>query len=195
MDPEIFLRQQGEEHAVVLRRTLDGLGEVFARTVHLCRTALNRGGKIVFFGNGGSAADAQHLAAELVVRYRQERPAMAAIALTTDSSILTACANDYSYDHIFTRQVEALVRPEDAVIGISTSGNSPNVLAGLEAARRLGAVTIGFTGRDGGKMPSLCDALLVVPSDVTARIQEMHIMIGHALCDLLEQAAVDAQSA
>lgn len=194
-DAAAFLRQQGEEHAVVLQRTLDSLGDAFARTVHLCQTALNRGGKIVFFGNGGSAADAQHLAAELVVRYRQERPAMAAIALTTDSSILTACANDYSYDHVFARQVEALVRPEDAVIGISTSGNSPNVLAGLEAARRLGAATIGFAGRDGGKMPSLCDALLVVPSPVTARIQEMHIMIGHALCDLLEQAAVDAKSA
>ncbi|CAA7621843.1 D-sedoheptulose 7-phosphate isomerase [Magnetospirillum sp. UT-4] len=182
-----FLSEQFDEHAATAARTRDAVAEPFARLVEACATALDGGGKVLFFGNGGSAADAQHLAAELVVRYRAERRALAAIALTTDTSILTACANDYSFDHVFARQIEALARPGDVAIGISTSGNSPNVLRALEAARALGCVAAGLSGRDGGAMVGLCDPLVVVPSPVTARIQEMHILIGHALCDLLEQ--------
>ncbi len=177
------------EHADVLAATRKIVAQPFARLVAACRDALAKGGKILFFGNGGSAADAQHLAAELVVRYRTERPAMAAIALTTDTSILTACANDYSFDAVFARQVEALARPGDVAIGISTSGKSPNVLRALEAARRLGVVAAGFTGGDGGAMRDLCDPVLVVPSRTVARIQEMHILVGHALCDALETGA------
>jgi D-sedoheptulose 7-phosphate isomerase len=151
--------------------------------------SLKAGGKIIFFGNGGSAADAQHLAAELVVRYRTNRKALAALALTTDTSILTACANDFTFDDIYVRQIEALARPGDVAIGISTSGKSPNVLKALRTAKEMGVYTVGFTGRDGGDMPGVCDVALIVPSDVTARIQEMHILIGHTLCDVIEQDA------
>jgi D-sedoheptulose 7-phosphate isomerase len=187
MDCAKFLDDQWDEHAATLAATRDAVRAPFARLVGACHHALVGGGKILFFGNGGSAADAQHLAAELVVRYRVERPAMAAMALTTDTSILTACANDYSFDDIFARQVAALGRPGDVAIGISTSGNSPNVVKALEAAKSMGLVAAGLAGRDGGRMAGLCDPLIVVPSPVTARIQEMHILIGHALCDLLEQ--------
>jgi D-sedoheptulose 7-phosphate isomerase len=144
------------------------------------------GGKILFFGNGGSAADAQHLATEIVVRYKVNRRALPAIALTTDTSILTATANDLSFDEIFSRQVEALARPGDVVIGISTSGKSPNVVKALQAATAAGAIAAGFTGRDGGAMVGLAEPLIIVPSDVTARIQEMHILVGHMLCDAIE---------
>lgn len=187
MDPRHFLAQQFAEHEETVAITKDYVGDAFSRLAERCVSALESGGKIVFFGNGGSAADAQHLAAELVVRYRANGRALAALALTTDTSILTACSNDFSYDDIFARQIEALGRPNDVAIGISTSGNSPNVIKALEAARALGMVAAGFSGRDGGKMVGLCDPLIVVPSPVTARIQEMHILIGHALCDVLEQ--------
>lgn len=187
MDSRQFLADQFAEHEQGLAATLAAVAEPFARLADACSRALDAGGKILLFGNGGSAADAQHLAAELVVRYRTNGRALAAIALTTDTSILTACANDYSYDEIFSRQVEALMRPQDVAIGISTSGNSPNVLKALEIARALGGVAAGFSGRDGGRMAGLADPLIVVPSPVTARIQEMHILIGHVLCDVLER--------
>jgi len=187
-----FLDRQLAEQAALLARAGAALREPFQRLVEACLTSLGQGGKILFFGNGGSAADAQHLAAELVVRYRADRRALPAIALTTDSSILTACANDLSFDAIFARQIEALGRPGDVAIGISTSGNSPNVLAGLAAARAAGLVAAGLSGRDGGKMVGCADPLLVVPSPVTARIQETHILIGHALCDRIETAAMTA---
>lgn len=145
------------------------------------------GGKLVLFGNGGSAGDAQHIAAELVGRFERERRALPAIALTTNTSILTAIGNDYGYNKIFSRQVEAWVQPADVVIGISTSGNSPNVLEGIAAAKLKGAKTIGLTGEKGGKLASQTDLCLKVPSSNTARIQESHIMIGHLLCLLLEQ--------
>ncbi len=145
------------------------------------------GGKLVLFGNGGSAGDAQHIAAELVGRFERERRALPAIALTTNTSTLTAIGNDYGYDKIFSRQVEAWVQPADVVIGISTSGNSPNVLEGIAAAKSKGAKTIGLTGEKGGKLASQTDLCLKVPSSNTARIQESHIMIGHLLCLLLEQ--------
>ncbi|MDC4223174.1 MAG: D-sedoheptulose 7-phosphate isomerase [Candidatus Manganitrophus sp.] len=145
------------------------------------------GGKLVLFGNGGSAGDAQHIAAELVGRFERERRALPAIALTTNTSTLTAIGNDYGYNKIFSRQVEAWVQPTDVVIGISTSGNSPNVLEGIAAAKLKGAKTIGLTGEKGGKLASQTDLCLKVPSSNTARIQESHIMIGHLLCLLLEQ--------
>ncbi len=184
-----FLAGQFAEHRDVLAVTQAAVAEPFARLVQACVESLAKGGKILLFGNGGSAADAQHLAAELVVRYRVNRKALAALALTTDTSTLTACANDFSYDDIFSRQIEALLRPGDVAIGISTSGNSESVLRALAAAKAQGGIAAGFGGRDGGKMAEVCDLLLVVPSKITARIQEMHILIGHALCDLIETQA------
>jgi D-sedoheptulose 7-phosphate isomerase len=147
---------------------------------------LRRGCKILVCGNGGSAADAQHLAAELTGRYLKERRALAAIALTTDTSALTAIGNDYSYDVIFSRQVEALGRPGDLLIGISTSGNSGNVIRAVAAAKELGMGTLGLLGRDGGKLKGLVDDALVVPSQVTARIQEVHQMVYHFWCEALD---------
>jgi len=149
--------------------------------------ALAAGGKVLLAGNGGSAADAQHIAAELVIRYKADRSPIAALALTTDSSALTACGNDLGFEAIFARQIEAVGRANDVAVGISTSGNSPNVLKGLRQAKAMGLKTVGLTGAGGGQMPSLCDALIAVPSAVTARIQEMHITIGHVLCKALEQ--------
>jgi len=149
--------------------------------------AFKNGNKLLLFGNGGSAADAQHLAAEFVNRFRIERPPLPAIALTTDSSILTSIGNDYDFSEIFSKQVKALASKGDIVIGISTSGNSPNVIKGLEAATSVGAKTIGFTGKNGGKIAEAVDVLLNVESDVTARIQEVHITLGHAICDLVDQ--------
>jgi D-sedoheptulose 7-phosphate isomerase len=148
---------------------------------------LRRGCKILVCGNGGSAADAQHLAAELSGRYVKERKALAGIALTTDTSALTAIANDYGYDVVFSRQVEALGRPGDVLIGISTSGNSGNVIKAVESAKSLGMHTIGLLGKDGGKLKSLVDEALVVPSATTARIQEVHQMVYHFWCECLDQ--------
>jgi D-sedoheptulose 7-phosphate isomerase len=147
---------------------------------------LRDGGTVYFMGNGGSAADSQHLAAELVGRFKVERSALPGIALTTDTSILTAVGNDYGFEQIFARQVEALCGDKDVVVGLSTSGNSPNVLLALETAGRLGAYRIGLTGRGGGKMAERCEQCLAVSSTDTARIQEAHILIGHIFCDLIE---------
>jgi D-sedoheptulose 7-phosphate isomerase len=149
--------------------------------------SLKSGGKILFFGNGGSAADAQHIATELTIRFVNDRPAIAAIALTTDTSTLTAAGNDYGFDHIFARQIEALGKPGDIAIGISTSGNSANILNAFIAAKAHDLTTIGFGGRDGGKMVPLCHHTLIVPNDETARIQEMHIVLGHMLCAAIEE--------
>lgn len=154
---------------------------------NLCISSLKNGGKILIFGNGGSAADAQHIAAELVGRYKVERPGLPVIALTTDTSALTSIGNDYGYEFIFSRQVEALANKNDVVIGISTSGSSENVINALALAGKLGAKTIGFSGRDGGEMNDLSEVNLIVPSDDTPRIQEMHMLIGHTLCHLIEQ--------
>jgi len=149
-------------------------------------------GRTIFWcGNGGSAADSQHLAAELIGRFKRERRAIASIALTTDSSVLTSLANDYSYEDVFSRQVEALVKPGDVLFAISTSGNSANVLGAVNLANDKDAITVGLLGRDGGRLKAACRHALVIPSADTARIQEMHIMIGHVLCDAVE-AAVSA---
>ena len=153
----------------------------------LCIDGLKNGSKILIFGNGGSAADAQHIAAELVGRYKVERKGLPAIALTTDTSALTSIGNDYGYNHVFDRQVEALANKGDVVIGISTGGSSGNVISALKLAKDIECKTIGFSGRDGGEMNALCDINLVVPAEDTPRIQEMHIVIGHTICHLIDQ--------
>ena len=155
-----------------------------------CVAALGNGRKILFAGNGGSAADAQHLAAELVSRYAYDRPGLPAFALTTDTSVLTAIGNDYGYERLFARQIEAVGAAGDVFFGISTSGRSPNVLNAFDAARAKGLVTVGMTGRAGGQMPGRCDYLLRVPSDSTPRIQEGHIAMGHAICQIIEATVV-----
>jgi D-sedoheptulose 7-phosphate isomerase len=147
---------------------------------------LKRGCRILICGNGGSAADAQHFAAELSGRYAKERRALAGIALSTDTSALTAIGNDYGFDRVFSRQVEALGRPGDLLVGISTSGNSPNILRAVETAKELGMKTLGLLGRDGGRLKELCDDALVVPSQVTARIQELHLMTYHFWCEVID---------
>lgn len=159
----------------------------------LCQEALKNGHTIFFCGNGGSAADSQHLAAEIVGRFLKERRGMPAVALTTDTSILTAVSNDYGYEKIFARQVEALVRPGDVVVGLSTSGNSPNVVAAIEMAKTMEALTIGMTGGTGGKLAQICDACLIVPSPVTARVQEAHILVGHIICEMIDEVVVNVQ--
>ena len=156
-------------------------------TAQVCIRALVSGGKLILFGNGGSAADAQHIAAELVGRYLRERRALPAVALTTNTSNLTAIANDYSYDEVFSRQVEALGNRGDVAIGISTSGNSKNIVRGITAAKMKSMTTIGITGGTGGELRDLTDYCLCVPSSCTPRIQEAHIWLGHTLCEIIEQ--------
>ena len=158
-----------------------------AQVAEACVAALRRGNKILLAGNGGSAADAQHLAAELVNRFNYDRPGLKAFALSTDTSVLTAIGNDYGYEHLFARQIEAVGVTGDVFIGISTSGKSPNVLAAMRAARANGLITVGMTGRSGGPMAGECDHCLRSASDHTPRIQEGHISIGHTLCWLIEQ--------
>ena len=161
-------------------------GPAIVRAAMLMTQCLRAGGKLLFFGNGGSAADAQHLAAELVGRFDLERRGLPAVALTTDSSILTAVGNDYGFDRVFSRQIEALGQAGDVALGISTSGNSPNVIAGLKQAASQGLRTIGMAGKDGGLLRQCCDIPLIVTSQNTARVQECHITIGHLLCELVE---------
>jgi len=167
---------------------MDGLVEELVEVTDLCIHSLKNGGKILLFGNGGSAADAQHIAAEFVGRYKRERKGLPAIALTTDSSILTCISNDYHFEYVFSRQVETLANKVDVVIGISTSGNSLNVVNGLKSAKEIGCTVIGFTGCLGGEFDQFCNVNLVVPSSDTARIQEMHILIGHIICRLIDEA-------
>ncbi len=161
--------------------------DVLERISNLCTEALRRGNKILFCGNGGSAADAQHLAAEFVGRYKLNRPAMASIALTVDTSILTAVGNDFGYDEVFSRQTEALGKAGDVLIGISTSGNSENVVRAMRLAAQMGIATVAFTGSGGGKMASMADIALCVPSATTNHIQEMHITAGHLICECVER--------
>jgi D-sedoheptulose 7-phosphate isomerase len=186
MDLKALFHSEFDRHIEAVNQTREQLSEPFTKWVELAVSSLKQGGKIIFFGNGGSASDAQHLATELTVRYTRNRPAMAAIALTTDTSALTAIGNDFGFEDLFSRQVEALCRPEDLVIGISTSGTSPNVVKALKAANEIGATTIGLGGRDGGVLPDLCNVSLIIPHAETARIQEMHITLGHAFCQALE---------
>lgn len=187
--PAEEIRRQLEESARVKQSFSNELIGRVAQFAEKSAAALRAGGKIVFFGNGGSAADALHLAAELVVRLRTERPGLAALALTTNPSVLTAAGNDYGFERIFSRQIESLVAKQDILVALSTSGNSPNVVRGAEAGRARGAFLVAFTGETGGQLASKVDLLLNVPSNDAQRIQESHITIGHIACGLIEQLA------
>lgn len=184
---DTFWQSEADEHMAVAQKTFAALKNDFAALLTTATTTIQNGGKIILFGNGGSAADAQHLATELTIRYIKDRPPIAAIALTTDTSALTAAGNDLGFDHIFSRQIEAIGKPGDLAIGISTSGNSANVIGALKSAKNNDIKTAGLSGKDGGAMQQHCDTMLTIPSNTTARIQEMHITIGHALCGALEQ--------
>lgn len=186
MDLAAFFKTEFAEQRDVALKTEAALGAPFAALVGACVACIRGGGKILLFGNGGSAGDAQHLATELTIRYKTNRAAIAAIALTTDTSALTACGNDLGFDQIFARQIEALGRRGDLALAISTSGKSPNVSLALKQARSMGLITAGLSGKGGGDMPALCDHVLIVPSQTTARIQEMHITLGQMLCGALE---------
>lgn len=174
-----------EDHAAVTRRSVTAMADTLVQAAGELARTLSDGGKILLFGNGGSAADAQHIAAEFVNRFLIERPPLAAIALTTDTSILTAIGNDYGYSEVFAKQVAALGDPGDAVVGISTSGNSKNVLKGIEEARRMGLFTLGMAGNS-GDLAGMCDLALTVDSSATPRIQETHALMGHILCELVD---------
>ena len=182
-----IIKHEFSEHIKASQNTLDSIADQIETASKICINSLKNGGKILIMGNGGSAADAQHIAAELVGRYKTERKGLPAIALTTDTSAITSIANDYGFLHVFVRQVEALAHKDDVVIGISTGGTSPNVVNALTAANKLDCKTIGLSGKDGGDFNALCDVNLVVNSDDTPRIQEMHILIGHTICHLIEQ--------
>ena len=175
-----------EESADLMEEMASVSSPWVAETAAIIARSLARGGKLLTCGNGGSAADAQHIAAELAVRFKQERKALPAIALTTNPSILTAVSNDLGYDQVFARQIEALGSKGDVLLALSTSGASPNVRVAVERAKQIGMQTIGFTGKKGKDMVELCDRCVVVPSTVTARIQEAHIVVGHAICELVE---------
>ena len=185
MDVQAFFDAEFDEHEAVARATRAAVAEPFARLLDHCVAAIRGGHKIMFFGNGGSA-DAQHLATELSVRYKRDRAAIAAVALTTDSSALTAIGNDLGFEQLFARQIEAIGRKGDVAIGISTSGRSPNVVRALRQAADMGIVPAALSGGTGGDLPGLADPLLLVPSTTTARIQEMHITLGQMLCGALE---------
>jgi len=187
--PAEEIRRQLAESARVKQSFSDELIGRIAQFAEKSAVALRAGGKIVFFGNGGSAADALHLAAELVVRLRTERAGLAALALTTNPSVLTAAGNDYGFERIFSRQIESLVARNDILVALSTSGNSPNVIRGVEAGRAPGAYLVAFTGDTGGQLAGKVDLLLNVPSNDAQRIQECHITIGHIACSLIEKLA------
>ena len=181
-----IIKQELNEHLITLDATMKSIGSALEVAANICIDSLKQGGKILIFGNGGSAADAQHIAAELVGRYKLERKGLSAVALSTDTSSLTAIANDYGYEHVFDRQIEALANPEDVAIAISTSGNSSNVINALQLAKNIGCKSIGLSGASGGKMNNICDVNLIIPSKDTARIQEMHILVGHIICHLID---------
>lgn len=186
MTTDLYSQNLAEHRA--LFQQLDALGASVQAAGRVAAQALKDGHKLMFCGNGGSAADSQHLASELTGRFIKDRRPLAAMALSTDSSALTCIGNDYAFDEVFARQVTALGRAGDVLVAISTSGNSKNVLRAVEEARLAGVHVIGFLGRDGGALKSMCDVPIVVPSMVTARIQEAHILIGHTLCGLIEEA-------
>ena len=190
-DRETVFSKAIAEHLEVIRG-VEEQTELLETIARVMTDALREGGQILWCGNGGSAGDSQHLAAEIVGRFRRERRGLASIALTTDTSILTAVANDYGYEAVFARQVEALGRAGDVLVGISTSGNSHNVICALETARAQGLTTVAFTGEGGGRMAALADHLFAVGSRDTARVQEAHILAGHMICDWIELDAIAA---
>lgn len=183
---DLFTRNLADQAALL--QSMTGLSTPVHQAADLCSDSLRKGGKLLFCGNGGSAADSQHLASELTGRFIKDRRPLAALSLTTDSSALTCIANDYAFDEVFARQLAALGKPGDVLVAISTSGHSRNVIRAVEEARTTGIRVIGLLGRDGGALLPLCDVAVVVPSQVTARIQEAHILIGHTLCGLIEES-------
>ena len=183
-----LIKKRFQESIQVKEATLKGQCDNILSAAQEIIKALQRGNKVIFFGNGGSAADSQHIAAELIGRFQKERKSLPAVALTTDTSILTALGNDYGFDVIFKRQIEGLGQRGDVAVAISTSGNSKNVLEAVLAAKKMGIITLGFTGDGGGRLASLCDVAVTVPSSKTARIQESHICIFHVICELAEDA-------
>ena len=189
-----IIKKELEESIQVKKELIDRLLPEISEVAQLIIRTYQSNNKLVLFGNGGSAADAQHIACELVGRFQSERPALPAIALSTNTSNITSIGNDYGYEATFARQVEALVQKGDAVIGISTSGNAVNVLEGVKVARRKGAQTVGFTGKNGGELKDLVDVCIMVPSHKTPRIQEAHITIGHIICGLVERWLLDGKS-
>ena len=180
------IKEEFNSHLETINNVIDTMEENIQTASEIIVEALKNGNKILLCGNGGSAADAQHIAAELTGRYKTERRGLPGIALTTDTSALTAIGNDYGYDRVFDRQVESLANKGDVIIGISTSGNSANVISALKLGRELGCKTVGLSGRDGGEMNNVCDINLIVPSDNTPRIQEMHILFGHTICQIID---------
>jgi D-sedoheptulose 7-phosphate isomerase len=185
-----FVRKQIEESLKVKTLLLEdeNILKSIKESSSLCCEAIRKDKKIIFAGNGGSAADAQHLAGELVNRFGFERPGLSAIALTTDTSVITSIANDYGFEKLFSRQIEAIGKKGDVLLACSTSGNSANIIEGLKEAKKTGIITIGLTGRSGGKMEQFCDLCIKVPSEDTPRIQEAHILIGHIICSLIENS-------
>jgi len=181
-----YIFDEFNDHQDVLKKTIEELENDIEEAGELIVSTLMAGNKVLLFGNGGSAGDAQHIAAELTGRYKTERQALPAVALTTDTSAITAISNDYGFDRIFDRQVEAIGKEGDLLIGISTSGNSRNVLRALAYGKDNGMNTLGLSGKGGGDMKNLCDINIIIPSDDTARIQEMHILIGHVLCGIID---------
>lgn len=180
------IKDEFSSHLETINKVIETMEESLVQASQLAVETLKNGNKILLCGNGGSAADAQHIAAELTGRYKTERRGLPGIALTTDTSALTAIGNDYGYDRVFDRQVEALANKGDLIIGISTSGNSKNIVSALKLGRELGCKTLGFSGRDGGAMNEVCDINLIVPSNNTPRIQEMHILFGHTICQIID---------
>ena len=180
------INEEFSSHLEVINKVINTMENDIEKASVIIVDALKNGNKILLCGNGGSAADAQHIAAELTGRYKTERRGLPGIALTTDTSALTAIGNDYGYDRVFDRQVESLATKGDVIIGISTSGNSKNVISALKLGREMGCKTVGLTGRDGGSMNEVCDINLIVPSENTPRIQEMHILFGHTICQIID---------
>lgn len=178
----LFLDQHLE-----LFKNLSVIESDVVKAANICGDAISKKGKVIFCGNGGSAADSQHIAAELVGRLVDDRPALPAISLTTDTSALTCIGNDYGYDQIFSRQLAGVGREGDVLVAISTSGNSVNVMNAVEVAKQLGIITVGLLGKDGGKLAALVDVAIIIPSQITARIQEAHIFVGHTLCAMIEK--------
>jgi D-sedoheptulose 7-phosphate isomerase len=188
---KLIINTEFNEHQKVTQKTFDNVVENIEFAAKMCITGIKDGKKILICGNGGSAADAQHIAAEIVGRYKTERYGLPAIALTTDTSILTSISNDFGFQHIFDRQVQALANEGDILIGISTGGSSINVINALKLAKTKKCKLIGFSGKNGGEFNHLCDLNLIVPSQDTARIQEMHILIGHVICQLIDESFID----
>ncbi|MHC8507928.1 MAG: SIS domain-containing protein [Rhodospirillales bacterium] len=186
MNLDDFFTAEFDELADVSAATREAARAPFERLLRACADSVRAGGKIMLFGNGGSASDAQHLSTELAVRFKTDRAPIAALALNTDTSAITAIANDFDFSLLFARQIEALGKPGDVALGISTSGNSVNVIKGLEQAKAMSIIPAALTGKGGGKLNGLADPMIVVPSNTTARIQEMHIMLGQMLCGALE---------